>query len=224
MSPKTNFKAVAFDMDGLMFNTEDVYWKAASALLGKRGHEYTPELCATVMGRTPQFCFELFKERFDYPETWQELQNESEDLFLEYLKDGYDMMPGLPVILNLLESRHIPKGVCTSSACRVVREVLRKDDVVKRFQFILTAEDIINGKPHPEIYQKAIQKFRVAPQEMLVLEDSVAGCRSARAAGAFCVAVRAEHNQEADFDAAHLVVNSLDASGLLALFDHYQTE
>ena len=200
-----------------MFNTEDVYWKAADALLRKRGHEYTSELCATVMGRTPQFCFELFKERFGFPETWQELQKESEDFFLEFLKDGYDTMPGLAVLLDLIESQNIPKGVCTSSAIRVVREVLKKDHLIERFQFVLTAEDIVNGKPHPEIYQKAARKFGVTPQEMLVLEDSVAGCRAARAAGAFGVAVRAEHNKDADFDAAHLVVDSLDDARLLAL-------
>ncbi len=211
-------KAVAFDMDGLMFDTEDVYWKAADALLRRRGHEYTQELCNAVMGRPPKFCFELFKERFDLPETWQELQEESEDLFLRFLDDGFSTMPGLDELLSFLESRNIPKGICTSSAIRVVDEVLRRKEMKPRFQFVLTAEDIVHGKPNPEIYQKAAKKFNVDPVTMLVLEDSVAGSRAARDAGAVSVVVLADHNRDGDFQAAHAIVDSLDSPTVLALF------
>ena len=53
-------RAVAFDMDGLMFDTEAVYWKAADALLGRRGHKYTAELCARIIGRPTEHSFRLF--------------------------------------------------------------------------------------------------------------------------------------------------------------------
>lgn len=211
-------KAVAFDMDGLMFNTEDVYWKAASTLLGRRGQVYTDELCAAVMGRPPKHCFELFKETFSFTESWQELQTESEDLFLEFLDDGFSPMPGLFELLDFLEQRSVPKGICTSSALRVVSEVLCRHDLACRFQFILTAEDIKRGKPDPEIYLKAIDHFQVEPSEMLVLEDSVAGSQAAAEAGAFPVVVLAEHNQGGDFSAAKLVVARLDAPEILSLF------
>jgi HAD superfamily hydrolase (TIGR01509 family) len=212
-------KAVAFDMDGLMFDTEDVYWKAASTLLTRRGETYTPELCATIMGRPPQVCFELFKERFGFSETWQELQRESEDYFLEFLNDGFSTMPGLFELLEYLETRQIPKGICTSSANRVVFEVLKRKNLTDRFNFILTANDITRGKPDPEIYLKAAAKFGIEPSEMLVLEDSVAGSQSARNAGAFPVVVLAEHNKGGDFSAARLIVHSLDAPEIMELID-----
>jgi len=135
-------KAVAFDMDGLIFDTEDTYWKAASVLLARRGELYTDELNYVVMGRPQKFCFEFLKETFGLPETWQELQTESEDIFLELLDDGFSTMPGLHELLEHLEHRHIPKGICTSSAIRVVSEVLRRKDLVRHFDFVLTAEDI----------------------------------------------------------------------------------
>jgi len=93
-----------------MFDTEDTYWRAASALLGRRGQVYTDELCNAVMGRPPRYCFEFFKETFGFPETWQELQRESEDLFLEFLDDGFSTMPGLYELLEHLEQRNIPRG------------------------------------------------------------------------------------------------------------------
>jgi HAD superfamily hydrolase (TIGR01509 family) len=211
-------KAVAFDMDGLMFDTEDTYWKAASALLARRGEIYTDELNYAIMGRPPKACFELLKETFGFPESWQELQTESEDLFLEFLDDGYSTMPGLYELLDFLEQRNIPKGICTSSAIRVVSEVLRRKDLAKRFQFILTAEDITQGKPAPEIYLKAAAKFGIDPSEMLVLEDSTAGIQAAHNAGAFGIAVRAKHNAHCTFAEAKRVADSLDNPKILDLF------
>jgi HAD superfamily hydrolase (TIGR01509 family) len=211
-------KAVAFDMDGLMFDTEDTYWKAASALLGRRGKVYTDELCNAVMGRPPQFCFELFKTTFGFPEAWQELQRESEDFFLQFLDDGFSTMPGLYELLEHLEQRNIPKGICTSSAIRVVSEVLRRKDLTKRFDFVLTAEDITQGKPNPEIYLKAATRFGISPSEMLVLEDSTAGCQAANQAGAFAIAVRAKHNAHCSFADAKRVAAALDDTKIMELF------
>jgi len=211
-------KAVAFDMDGLMFDTEDTYWKAASTLLGRRGEVYTEKLCNAMMGRPPRYCFELFKETFGFPETWQELQTESEDLFLEFLDEGYSTMPGLYELLEYLEQRNIPKGVCTSSAVRVVTEVLHRKDLAKRFDFVLTAEDVTQGKPDPEIYVKAAARFGIVPSQMLVLEDSTAGCQAAHGAGAFAVAVRVKHNAHYSFDEAKMVVPRLDDPQIMELF------
>jgi len=211
-------KAVAFDMDGLMFDTEDTYWRAASALLGRRGQVYTDELCNAVMGRPPKHCFELFKETFGFPETWQELQRESEDLFLEFLDDGFSTMPGLYELLEHLEQRNIPKGICTSSSLRVVSEVLRRKDMTRRFEFVLTAEDITQGKPNPEIYLKAAERFGIVPSEMLVLEDSTAGCQAAHSAGAFGIAVRAKHNVHCSLTEAKRVVPALDDPQIMELF------
>jgi len=210
-------KAVAFDMDGLMFDTEDIYSKAASALLGRRGKVYTDELNDATLGRPPKASFELFKETFGFPESWQELQTESENLFLEFLEDGFSTMPGLYELLDHLEQQNIPKGICTSSAARVVSEVLRRKDLAKRFQFVLTADDITHGKPHPEIYLKAATQFGIAPSAMLVLEDSTAGCQAAHSAGAFGIAVRVKHNAHCSFAEAKRVVLSLNDPQVMEL-------
>lgn len=210
-------EAVAFDMDGLMFDTEAVYWKSADALLGRRGFRYTQEICNEIMGRPPEYCFRRFIEIFSLPEDWRTLQNESETLFIEFLREGYSTTPGLFELLDELERRGIPRGVCTSSAPRVVREVLKKDGLNERFQFVLTSADVERGKPDPEIYLKAAEKFGLPPSRTLVLEDSSAGCASANAAGAPCCMLRAAHNFAADFSGAARVVERLDAPELLAM-------
>ncbi len=209
--------AVAFDMDGLMFETESVYWKSADILLGRRGHKYTQELCDATMGRPPECAFRLFIERFAFPEDWRTLQRESEDIFIELLKDGFETQPGFLELLELLEKRGISRAVCTSSARRVVSEVLKKDGIGERFDFVITSDDITRGKPDPQIYQQAAARFGVAPHEMLVLEDSSAGAASAAAAGAPCCMLKAAHNFNADFSRAVAVVERLDAPELVAL-------
>lgn len=211
-------KAVAFDMDGLMFDTEDTYWKSATKLLARRGAVYTDEMHEFVMGRPPQDCFELMKETFGFPETWQELQTESENLFLEFLDEGFSAMPGLYELLEHLERQNIAKGICTSSVHRVASEVLRRKDIAHRFDFVLTSEDVSHSKPDPDIYLKAAARFGVAPAEMLVLEDSMAGIQAAHNAGAFGIAVRAKHNAHCTFPEAKREASSLDDPQILELF------
>ena len=205
----TKILGAAFDMDGLMFETESVYYKAAEVLLGRRGYPYTDELCRDVMGRPPRYCFEKFIETYNLPERWEELSDESEDIFLEILKEGYEMMPGLPELLDLLEECRIPKCVATSSSRRVTEAVLAKENLKTRFSFVITSNDITRGKPDAQIYLTAARRLDVPPQNLIVFEDSSAGIEAAKRAGAVCAALRAEHNREVDLSRADLVVETL---------------
>jgi HAD superfamily hydrolase (TIGR01509 family) len=196
-------------MDGLMFNTEDMYTLAGEELLRRRGYEFTAELKHQMMGMRPQPAFERMIAHCGLAETWEELAQESNRLFLGFLTGRLAPMRGLMDLLDALERAGIPKAVCTSSTRELVAACLRPFNLRERFAFVLVAEDIVHGKPHPEIYLTAAQRFGVPPAEMLVLEDSENGCRSAAAAGAYAVAVPGEHSRQHDFSTASLVVESL---------------
>ena len=202
-------------MDGLMFSTEDVYWETAATVLRRRGHEYNQEVANDVMGRPPKYCFEKMIEYYGLDDDWETLHAESEDTFCKLLDGGFTMMPGLPELLDRLEKKGIPKSVCTSSSRRVAQEVLGRSGVMERFRFVLAFEDIVHGKPDPEIYLKAAQKFGVTPDQMLVLEDSVSGCHAAKNAGAVVVAVLADHNRTFDFSHASFIAQRLDDPEIL---------
>jgi HAD superfamily hydrolase (TIGR01509 family) len=202
-------RAVVFDMDGLMFNTEDVYWQVGTELLARRGHKFTRELNDAVMGRSPQACFEEMIRWHSLDDSWEQLMAESEAIFVGLL-DGYlAPLPGLFELLDALETAGLAKAICTGSTRKVLTTVLSRFQMEPRFQFTLTAQDITHGKPHPEIYQQAARRFAIEPREMLVLEDSQTGCRSAAAAGAFVVAVPGEYSRQQDFRMASLVLDSL---------------
>ncbi|MGH7193826.1 MAG: HAD family hydrolase, partial [Candidatus Saccharimonadales bacterium] len=119
------------------------------------------------------------------------------------------LMPGAAALLAALEQANIPKAIGTSSGRRFVDRVLSRFDLAPRFQFILTSEDVVEGKPHPEIYRHAAAQFGLQPGEVCVLEDSQNGCRAAVAAGAIAVAVPGEHSQHHHFDGATLIADTL---------------
>jgi HAD superfamily hydrolase (TIGR01509 family) len=202
-------QAVVFDMDGLMFNTEDVYSAVGSEVLRRRGHAFTAELKDAMMGLQPQPAFETMIRHCGLRDTWQQLAAESNHLFKGILKDRLTPMPGLLELLNALEEAGVPKAIATSSCHELVDACLQPMAMHERFQFILAAEDIARGKPHPEIYLTAARRFDVPPAAMTVLEDSQNGCRAAASAGAFTVAVPGQHSRQHDFSMASLVVDSL---------------
>jgi HAD superfamily hydrolase (TIGR01509 family) len=202
-------RAIVFDMDGLMFNTEDVYTAVGTELLRRRGQEFTAELKKKMMGLRPQPGFEAMIRHCGLNELWHELAAESNRLFIELLADRLAPMPGLMELLDALERAEMPKAIGTSSSRELVNACLAPFELAGRFEFILAAEDIVEGKPHPEIYLTAARRFRVPPAEMAVLEDSENGCLAAAAAGAFAIAVPAPHSLEHDFRSASLVVDSL---------------
>ena len=173
------------------------------------GHEFTRELNNAVMGRPPQACFEEMIRWHSLDDSWEELAAESEELFLAFLDNTLAPMPGLVELLDRLEAAGIPKAICTSSARRLLVAILSRFEMEPRFQFTLTSEDITQGKPHPEIYEKAAQFFGLDPHEMLVLEDSATGSLAAARAGAFVVAVPSELSCDQDFGVASLVLDSL---------------
>jgi HAD superfamily hydrolase (TIGR01509 family) len=138
-------------------------------------------------------------------------------IFADILATRLALMPGAAELLDSLERAGIPKGIATSSGRRFVTDVLSRFDLEPRFRFVLTAEDVVEGKPHPEIYFKAAALFSVEPPSMLVLEDSQNGCRAAAASGAIAVAVPGGHSRRHDFSGATLVADSLADPRLYAL-------
>jgi HAD superfamily hydrolase (TIGR01509 family) len=202
-------RAVVFDMDGLMFNSEDVYTLVGVELLRRRGGEFTEELKNLIMGMQPRMAFTAIIEHCRLDDTWQEMAAESNRLFLSLMEGRLATMPGLMELLDALERAGTPKAIGTSSSRELVEACLRPFDLKRRFEFVLAAEDIVCGKPNPEIYLTAARRFAVPPAEVAVLEDSANGCLAAAAAGAFVVAVPGDHSRGHDFSMASLVVESL---------------
>ena len=204
-----SIKAVVFDLDGLMFNTEDIFNISGRELVRRRGKELTEEVLSQMMGRRAHEAFEIMVELLELTEPVEELLAESSEIFYAQLEHRLEPMPGLLELLDHIETYRLPKGVATSSHRKYLEDILGRYDLLSRFQMTLSAEDVTHGKPHPEIYLKVAECLGISPAEMLVLEDSEAGTQSAAAANAVVVSVPNQHSKNHDFSTATYVAESL---------------
>ena len=211
------FKAVVFDLDGLMFNTEDIYLQVGSEILRRRNKTFTPELVDAMMGLRPAQAIARMIEWHDLSDTVAQIEIESRAIFTPLLDTQLEPMPGLISLLDAIESAEIPKAIATSSSRRFAEEVLGRFALIERFAFVLSAEDVDHGKPDPEIYQLAAKRFGVATRSMLVLEDSQTGLTAAVASGACAVAVPGAHSARHDFSKAEWIASGLNDPQIHAL-------
>jgi len=137
------------------------------------------------------------------------LAKETADIFTSILHERLETMPGALELLDALEGARIPKAIATSSGRQFTEIVLGAFKLQPRFKFILTSEDVVHGKPDPEIYEAAASRFSISAAEMMVLEDSQNGCQAAVAAKAFAVAVPAGHSHAHDFSGVAFEADTL---------------
>ena len=203
-----------------MFNTEDLYNLAGERLLEPRGLEFTRELKLAMMGLPGEKAFSVMIDHYKLNDSVEQLRTETDEIFRSLLPEKIEMMPGLQTLLAAIDDAGLPRAVATSSHRIFAERALGYFDLQPGFQFILTAEDVTNGKPDPEVYLTAGDKLGVAPDSMLVLEDSVFGSRAAVAAGAFTVAVPTEFSRDQDYSHTDVVVDRLDSPNVLKWIKH----
>jgi len=209
MTASTRIEGVAFDLDGLLVNTEELYQHVGTELLARRGRTFDADLLDQMMGRPQQVSLQIMIDWHGLADTIETLATETREIFASLLDTRLETMPGAIALVDTLVQRDIPRGVATSSGPDFAHDVLGRVGLRDRFGFILTSADVIHGKPHPEIYETAAARLGTQPAAMLVFEDSENGCRAAVAAGAVVVAVPGGHSRRHDFSGARLVAESL---------------
>ena len=201
--------AVAFDLDGLLVNTEELYQEVGTELLLRRGCVFGPDLLHAMMGRPQAVSLQTMIDWHSLTDTVETLAAETHTIFSVLLETRLRPMPGAVALLDAMDASGIPRGVATSSGPEFAMDVLGRVGLRDRFAFILTSADVVHGKPHPEIYQKAANRLAVAPGAMLVLEDSQAGCQAAVAAGAVVIAIPGGLSRSHNFTGVSYIAESL---------------
>ncbi|MEM1225325.1 MAG: HAD-IA family hydrolase [Planctomycetota bacterium] len=210
-------RGVALDMDGLLFDTEGLYFRVGQEVLGARGHQFTSALQHRMMGRVGLDAIAQMVDMHGLEDSPESLLAESDEIYARLLQEGIPAMPGLSRWMGHLQSSGLPHGVATSSRRRFVDVILPTTDWQGALSFVLCGDDVKHGKPHPEIYLRAAEQLGVAPESMLVLEDSGNGVAAAVAAGAIVVAIPNSHTADHCFDGVALVADSLNDPRLHAM-------
>ncbi|MGH7900519.1 MAG: HAD family hydrolase [Thermodesulfobacteriota bacterium] len=204
-------KAVIFDMDGVIINSEPLWEKTERILLSRRDIEYNPTYRDKIVGLNQNDSASLLKDTFKLPESIQALIDERVGILISIYEKELGLIPGVFSLASELKETGFLLALASSSPYKVVEFVIDKFSLNKCFQVVVSGDMIELGKPNPDIYLYAAKTLRVNPNECVAIEDSINGVKSAKSAGLFCIAIPDKRLTQKDFQIADLVVDSLNS-------------
>jgi sugar-phosphatase len=205
-------ESAIFDMDGLLIDSEPLWYEAAVDIFSPIGIALTPELYASSIGlRTKEFVDNWFSvyqiDRSLAPETVRRIN----DVVVEKIRDKGEAMPGVHKVLDQMRSGGLKIGLATSSPMALIDVVVDKLQIREYFSAFNSAENLLHGKPHPQVYLDCASALGVEPVSCVCFEDSFHGMIAAKAARMKCVVVPLPaFRDQPRFQAADLLLHSLE--------------
>ncbi|MBE0429328.1 MAG: HAD family phosphatase [Thermoleophilia bacterium] len=207
----SQIKAVIFDLDGILIDSEQVWDEARRALTAELGGEWSEEATRAMMGMSSVEWSSYMHERLGVPlvpaEISRRVVERLRDLYLEELP----LMPGAREAVRRMAARW-PLGLASSSNRELIDLVLHESGLLDEFRATVSSEEVARGKPSPDVYLEAARRVDAEPAGCLAIEDSGNGIRAARAAGMRVIAIpnKALPPEPEALAEADLVIVSLD--------------
>lgn len=205
-------KAVIFDMDGLIIDSEPIQSEAFSQVIKAYGK--TPILnkngLVMITGIRADDNWKIIKEKYQIDEDISILRDKRRIVYINLLKNNLKAMPGLYNLLTLLQNKQIKMALVSSSTLPNILFVLEGLKIKEYFEIIISGDDVTKGKPDPECFILGSKRLDVKPENCLVLEDAESGVIAGKAAGMKVIAVPNQYTKNHDFSLADKVVDSLE--------------
>ncbi len=201
-------KALIFDMDGLMIDSERLYFQAEEDMAKQFGVQLREETLWKMMGTKPIEGLAIFVKDLQLPISAQEALDMRNKVMRKKLQTELEPMPGLFHILETFFNR-FKLAVCTGAQEEFLNIVVDSLKIRNKFDVLQSSDGIVKGKPEPEIYLKTCKKLRVNPQDCFVLEDSANGVTAGKKAGCTVIAIPSEYTQSQDFTSADFIASDL---------------
>ena len=202
------FDAIVFDNDGLLLDTEEAWTRAEVDLFERYGRTFTMEHKRSLLGSSRSIAAAKLEAMLERPGEGDRLMDELHELVMEEALHGTPPRPGAVELLAALAETGTAVGLASNSSRSFVERTLGGAGLLDgRFATIVTADDVANPKPAPDLYLAACAALGADPARSAALEDSAPGVASAHAAGLFVIAV--PYFPETTFDEASLTAPSL---------------
>jgi beta-phosphoglucomutase family hydrolase len=200
-------KAIIFDMNGVIVDDEHVHEMAFRDTVKEHKIDLTHEDYLTCCaGKTDQKGYEDIATSFDVALPVGDLLERKWQMYPKLFEKHKKCFDGVRELIEYLSTKYMI--ALASSASRAEVELILKDFQIDRyFSVKISANDVKNGKPHPEPYLKTAELLKILPQECVVIEDSRSGVRAAKSAGCYCIAITTTHTKE-DLQEADITVSS----------------
>ncbi|HEX3909348.1 MAG TPA: HAD family phosphatase [Solirubrobacteraceae bacterium] len=184
-------RAVVFDNDGLLLDTEEAWTRAEQTLFARVGIEFTMEHKRRLIGSSRSLAAVKLEAILERPGEGERLMDELHELVMEEALRGVAPRPGALELLERLSEAGVPLAVASNSEREFVERTLSSAGLLPDgpFATVISANDVEHPKPAPDIYLEACRRLGVAPSEAVALEDSPIGVESAAAAGMFVIGV-----------------------------------
>lgn len=183
-------KAVIFDMDGVLIDSEMEYLKFDLEFAKKKNPEVTIEQLFGMVGSSREDCWRCMERAVNNGQSWEELRNEfrQRDVFME-MDYRAIFREEAREVLHWLKAQGYQIALASSTQMDIIEQVLRENEISSYFQVVVTGAMFKRSKPDPEIYHYTAEKLGVKEEECFVIEDSTFGVTAASRAGMKVAAV-----------------------------------
>ena len=208
--PGSNTRAVIWDMDGVIADTAPYHLEAWQKVFQKRGVTFTEEAFRHSFGqRNDTIIRQILGEEVSQ-EIIDAISEEKEGSFRRAIRQEINPLPGVIELMKMLARQGINMALASAAPLENIRLLTGGLGIDKCFRSIVSAEDVAEGKPSPQVFLLAAQKLGIEPQYCIVIEDAVAGVTAAKRAGMYCLAVTNTH-PSTSLGEADLIVDTLEA-------------
>lgn len=207
----SQIKAVLFDMDGVLINTEPLHYRLWKEAFHNRGLEISYDVYKGCIGATDAFLMDIILEHYGWDfredkkllEEWKVIEKRV------VAEEGFPELPGVREMLQKLHAAGFLLAIASSSPLGRIEAVVEILKAEQYFSLLNSAEDVARSKPAPDIYLDTARKLGVKPEECIVLEDSENGSIAAASAGMICVGFYNPDSGEQNLEHAKVVIESL---------------
>ena len=216
-----NQYGVIFDMDGVLADTSQIHFESWLKVAKEVGVTFTREFFEGAMGQqSPSIMRKLIGSKMDQKsvEKWAALK---EVYYREMVKNKLEPIPGVKRIISNLSSEGFKLAVGSSGPKENVELTLSSLNIKDYFDTVITAAEVKNGKPEPDVFLIAAKNLEINPKNCLVIEDAPLGIEAAKSAGMLSIAITTTHSKEELFDAQMIIqdFSEINVKDILKLFN-----
>lgn len=205
-------KAVIFDMDGVIVDSEPLHHRAYNAMFDEIGISVSDEQYDSLTGKSTINICRLLKKDFGLLHSPHELMAIKRRYYYDFFeKDkSFDLIKGVRYLIQNYQDNGLTMVLGSSASMPNIDRIFERFGLNPYFKKKISGAELKDSKPHPEIFIKAARATGFSPEECLVIEDATNGIKAAKAAGIFCVGYDSKHSKNQDYSLADLVISDFE--------------